>query len=228
MESIKVKAERRKVKGFLTTGVAWCFMLCAFSFQPAKAQSFDEWFAQGKTQVKYLIQQISALSACESSLKQGYHIVSGELSSIKNFSGSEYSLHQDYYNSLSQVNPLVKNSTDMTAIQSEQQSIISQFNAINNLSGLSEAEQAYIQNVAQNLMSECNKDLEELQAVLTPGKLVMPDDERIKRINKVTASIKDKYVFSCSFCTKVRVLALQRINDNNSTSTLQKLYGINP
>jgi hypothetical protein len=228
MESIKVKAERRKVKVFLTTGVAWCFMLCAFSFQPAKAQSFDEWFAQGKTQVKYLMQQIAALSTCESSLKQGYHIVSGELSSIKNFSGSEYSLHQGYYNSLSQVNPLVKNSTDMTAIQSEQQSIISQFNAINNLSGLSAAEQAYIQNVAQNLMSECNKDLEELQAVLTPGKLVMSDDERIKRINKVTASIKDKYVFSCSFCTKVRVLAVQRVNDSNSTSTLQKLYGINP
>jgi hypothetical protein len=228
MESIEVKAERRKVKGFLTTGVAWCFMLCAFSFQPAKAQSFDEWFAQGKTQVKYLMQQIAALSTCESSLTQGYHIVSGELSSIKNFSGSEYSLHQGYYNSLSQVNPLVKNSTDMTAIQSEQQSIISQFNAINNLSGLSAAEQAYVQNVAQNLMSECNKDLEELQAVLTPGKLVMPDDDRIKRINKVTASIKDKYVFSCSFCTKVRVLAVQRVNDSNSTSTLQKLYGINP
>jgi hypothetical protein len=228
MESIKVTAKRRKVRGFLTTGVAWCFMLCAFSFQPAKAQSFDEWFAQGKTQVKYLIQQIAALSTCESSLKQGYHIVSGELSSIKNFSGSEYSLHQGYYNSLSQVNPLVKKSTDMTAIQSEQESMISQFNSINNLSGLSAAEQAYIQNVAQNLMSECNKDLEELQAVLTPGKLVMPDDERVKRINKVTASIKDKYVFSCSFCTKVRVLALQRVNDSNSNSTLQKLYGINP
>ena len=116
----------------------------------------------------------------------------------------------------------------MTAIQSEQQSIIRQFNAISNLSGLSAAEQAYIKNVAQNLMSECNKDLEELQTVLTPGKLVMSDDERIKRINKVTASIKDKYVFSCSFCTKVRVLAVQRVKDSNSNSTLQKLYGINP
>ena len=232
MESIKVKGKRLKLKGFLSPfrglGLLLCFMLCAFSFQPAKAQTFDEWFAQGKTQVKYLIQQISALSACESSLKQGYHIVSGELSSIKNFSGSEYSLHQGYYNLLSQVNPLVKNSTDMKLIQSEQQSIIRQFNAISNLSALSAAEQAYIQNVAQNLMSECNKDLEELQAVLTPGKLVMSDDERIKRINKVTASIKDKYVFTCSFCTQVRVLGLQRGNDTNSNGTLQKLYGINP
>ena len=232
MESIEVKGKRLKLKGFLCPfgglGVLVCFMLCAFSFQPAKAQTFDEWFAQGKTQIKYLIQQISALSACESDLKQGYHIVSGELNSIKNFTGSEYSLHQGYYNSLSQVNPLVKKSTDLTTIQSEQQSIISQFNAISNLTGLSAAEQTYIQNVAQNLMSECNKDLGELQAVLTPGKLVMSDDERIKRINKVTASIKDKYVFTCSFCTQVRVLSVQRGNDSNTNSTLQKLYGINP
>ena len=222
--------ESNKVKALLSPfrGLGLLLLLLIVSATTTKAQSFDEWFAQGKTQVKYLIQQISALSACESSLKQGYHIVSGELSSIKNFSGSEYSLHQGYYNSLSQVNPLVKNSTDMTAILYEQQTIISQFNAISNLSGLSAAEQTYIQNVAQNLMSECNKDLEELQAVLTPGKLAMSDDERIKRINKVTASIKDKYVFSCSFCTKVRVLAVQRVNDSNSNSTLQKLYGINP
>jgi hypothetical protein len=226
MESNKVKGKRLRAKGFLVCCLG--LLLLTATATPSKAQSFDEWFAQGKTQVKYLIQQIAALSTCESSLKQGYHIVSGELSSIKNFSGSEYSLHQGYYNSLSQVNPLVKNSTDMTAIQYEQQSIISQFNAISNLSGLSAAEQAYIQNVAQSLMSECNKDLEELQAVLTPGKLTMSDDERIKRINKVTASIKDKYIFSCSFCTKVRVLAVQRVNDSNSNSTLQKLYGINP
>jgi hypothetical protein len=226
MESIKDKGKRLKAKGFLVCCLG--LLLLTATATSSKAQTFDEWFAQGKTQVKYLIQQIAALSTCESSLKQGYHIVSGELSSIKNFSGSEYSLHQGYYNSLSQVNPLVKNSTDMTAIQYEQQSIISQFNAISNLSGLSVAEQAYIQSVAQNLMAECNKDLEELQAVLTPGKLVMSDDQRIKRINKVTASIKDKYVFSCSFCTKMRVLALQRVNDGNSNSTLQKLYGINP
>jgi len=222
--------ESNKVKALLSPfrGLGLLLLLLTASANTTKAQSFDEWFSQGKTQVKYLIQQISALSTCESSLKQGYHIVSGELSSIKNFSGNEYSLHQGYYNSLSQVNPLVKNSTDMTAIQYEQQTIISQFNAISNLSGLSAAEQTYIQNVAQNLMSECNKDLEELQTVLTPGKLAMSDDERIKRINKVTASIKDKYVFSCSFCTKVRVLAVQRVNDSNSNSRLQKLYGINP
>jgi len=232
MELNNEKPERLKVKGFLSPfrglGLLLCFMFCAFSFQPAKAQTFDEWFAQSKTQIKYLIQQISALYTCERDLKQGYHIVTSELSSIRNFTGGEYGLHQRYYNSLSHVNPLVKNSTDMAAIQSEQQSIINQFNAINDLSGLSAAEQAYIQNIAQNIMAECNIDMEELQMVLTPGKLVMSDDERIKRINKITASIKDKYVFTSSFCTQVRVLVVQRGSDGNTNGTLQKLYGINP
>lgn len=151
-----------------------------------------------------------------------------EWGSIGNFKNGEFGLHQEYYNSLSQVNPLVKNSADLTSIQTEEQTIISQFNALNNLTGLSVQEQAYIQSVGQNLAAECNKDLDELQVVLTPGKLVMSDDERIKRINKVSASIKDKYVFACTFCTRVKVLVAQRNQEGDSNAALQKLYGINP
>ena len=172
--------------------------------------------------------QIAALNAFENSVKQGYNIAKNEWGAIGNFKNGELTLHQNYYSSLSQVNPLVKNSTDITTIQSEQQSIISQFNGITNASGLTTSEQTYVQTVGQNIITECNKDLEELQSVLTPGQLVMSDDERIKRIRKVTASIQEKYVFSCSFCTRVRMLAVQRNEDSDSNRTLQKLYGINP
>jgi hypothetical protein len=224
MESSKLKDERLKAKGFLMC----CLGLLLLTATATKAQSFDEWFAQGKTQIKYLTQQIAALNACESGIRQGYNMAKSELGAIRNFKNGEFGLHQDYYNSLSQVNPQVKNNTDIAAIQTEQQSIISQFNAVNGLTGISASEQTYIRGVAQNLIAELGKDLDELQTVLTPGQLAMSDDERIKRINKVTASIKDKYVFTCSFCVRVRVLAVQRNNDGNSNGALQKLYGINP
>jgi hypothetical protein len=224
MESSKLKGERLKAKGFLMC----CLGLLLLTATATKAQSFDEWFAQGKTQIKYLTQQIAALNACESGIRQGYNMAKSELGAIGNFKNGEFGLHQDYYNSLSQVNPQVKNNTDIATIQAEQQSIISQFNAINGLTGLSATEQTYVQSVGQNVIAELGKDLDELQTVLTPGQLAMSDDERIKRINKVTASIKDKYVFTCSFCVRVRVLAVQRNNDGNSNGALQKLYGINP
>jgi len=223
MESSRLKTLLSPFKG-----LGLLLLLLTASATTTKAQTFADWFEQGKTLIKNLEQQIAALNACETGIKQGYNIAKSEWGVIGNFKNGELTLHQNYYSSLSQVNPKIKSNTDIATIQSEQQSIIRQFNAISNLSGLSAAEQAYIQNVTQNLMAECNKDLEELQTVLTPGKMVMSDDERIKRINKVTASIKDKYVFTCSFCTQVRVLSLQRGNDTNSNGTLQKLYGINP
>jgi hypothetical protein len=214
--------ESNKVKGFV---LACCFLLLAAS---AHAQTFAEWFEQGKTQIKYLTQQIAALNAFETSVKQGYHMAKNELGAIGNWKNGEFTLHQDYYHSLSQVNPLVKSSTDMNTIQSETQSIISQFNSLYSVNGLSASEQTYLRNIGQNMVTECNNDLNELQTVLTPGQLMMSDDERINRISKVTESIKDKYVFTCSFCTQVRVLAAQRNSDGNDNEALQKLYGINP
>jgi len=232
MELIKLKGKRIKLKGFLSPfrglGLLFCFGLLAFSFQPANAQTFAEWFQQSKTQIKYLEQQIVALNACEVQCRQGYMMLKNEWGSIKNWKNSEYNLHQGYYNSLSQVNPQVKNGTDISGIQSEQQSIISQFNGLNGLAGLTAQEQTYIAAVQQNLLAALNKDLTELQTVLTPGQWVMSDDERIKRINKVTAAINDKYLFTCTFCRQVWVLVIQRNSDGNDAAEIGNLYGINP
>jgi hypothetical protein len=229
MEFSKMKGKRVKARSSLSPfrGLSALLLLCVLATN-SNAQSFDEWFRQGKTQIKYLTQQIAALAAFESSVKQGYNIAKNEWGAIGNFKDGELNLHQSYYNSLSQVKPVVKNSTDLTTIQSEQQSINSQFNALNGLAGLSAQEQAYIQSVAQNIIAECGKDLDELQTVLTPGGLVMSDDERIKRVSKISTSIKDVYVFTCSFCTQVRLLVAQRNGDSNDASEMGNLYGINP
>lgn len=208
---------------FRGLGGLW-FLLCTFSFQPVHAQSFAEWFSQKKTQIKYLTQQIAALQACRTSLEQGYAMMKSEWGVIGNFKNGEFGLHQDYYNSLSAVNPQVKSSVNVATIQAEQQSIISQFNAIKNLTGLQANEQAYISGVRQNIIDQCGKDLDDLQKVLTAGELQMTDDERIQRVNQITAAIKDKYVFTCSFVGQVKILALQRNQETQSINTLNQVY----
>jgi hypothetical protein len=190
----------------------------------AQAQTFAEWFSQGKTQIKYLQQQIVALIALENSTKQCYNMLHAEWSAIGNFKNGEFTLHQGYYTSLTQVNPQVKASTDVNSVQGEQQSIISQFNTIKNLSGLSADEQTYVAAVQQNLLTELNKNLDDLQTVLTGGKLTMSDDDRIKRIHELTNAIKEQYLFACNFCGQVRLLAIQHNQDNNEGHTLNNLY----
>jgi len=230
MEYSKVKGKRIKLKGFLShfRGLGFLLLLLTATATNSRAQSFDDWFAQGKTLIKDLEQQVLALNACESGIRQGYNMLKNEWGSIKNWKYGEYSLHQGYYNSLSQVNPEVKASTDLPGIQSEEQAIISQFNALNGLNGLSPQEQTYIASVAQNILNELGKDLQELQTVLTPGQLVMSDDERIKRINKVAGTIKDKYLFTCTFCRQVQVLVVQRNGDGNDATEIGNMYGIHP
>jgi hypothetical protein len=222
IEGFELKGKRAKVKGLLCS-----LVLLLMTATATHAQTFAEWFQQGKTQIKYLTQQIAALNAFQSSVRQGYQMMKNEWGSISNFKNGEFGLHQDYYSSLSQVNPVVRKSTDITSMEAEQQSIISQFNATSGLTGLSVSEQNYINSVGQQVMAECAKDLTDLQTVLTSGQLVMSDDERIIRINQLAAAIKDKYLFACNFTMHVRLLAIQRNQDNNEAQTLNNLYGIN-
>jgi hypothetical protein len=234
MESIKVKAERLKLKAFARfikpslPGRVWvgliCFSFLAFSFQPAKAQTFAEWFEQGKTQMKYLVLQIEALNAFQNSVRQGYNELHNDWWAIKDWKSGEYALHIGYYNSLSQVNPIVAQYADKAGIQSEQQSIISQFAALNGLNGLTADEQTYIGTVRQAVLADCNKAMSDLQTVLTSGKLVMSDDERMKRIAADDEAVKDQYEFTCHFCTQVRLLAAQRNAENNEYLNLTPFY----
>jgi hypothetical protein len=213
MESIKLK----------TICLFSCLLVLVSAKGKAQSFSFSDLFGQGKKELKNMAQQIAALQAAETSLKQGYNMMKSEWGAIGNFKNGEFRLHRDYYNSLSAVNPQVKNSVNLTTIQAEQQSIISQFNAIRNLAGLLASEQTYIQSVQQNMAAQCGKDLDDLQTVLAAGKLQMTDDERIKRINQITAAIKDKYVFTCSFANQVRLLAAQRSQEDQNTQTLKEV-----
>ncbi|PWK63459.1 hypothetical protein LX99_05117 [Mucilaginibacter oryzae] len=153
-------------------------------------------------------------------------MLKSEWNAIAGFKNGEFGLHQGYYQSLSEVKPEVRNSANLSAIQAEQQSIISQLNAIRSLDGLADNEQAYVAEVSQNLITQLNSDLDDLQSVLTNGELQIGDDERINRLQRISASIKDKYVFTCFFCRKVQLLCAQRQQDNHEVETLRRYYKV--
>lgn len=229
MELIKkLKAQRRKVKALLIACLGSWFLILG-SAQPSKAQSFSfsDLFGQGSKELKNMVAQIEALNAFESSVRQGYTMMKGEWTAISNWKNGEFTLHQDYYTSLSNVNPAVKSDPDVTAIQSEQQTIISLFSALQRLSGLLPYEQNYVQRVTVSLLRSCDADLQQLQKVLESGTLTMSDDERLKQIAKLQAAMLDKYRFTQSFCNSVRLLVIARNQEINEVRTLNQVYGNN-
>src|ERR1700750_1480750 len=81
--------------------------LSAFLFV-AHSQTYDEWFRQKKTQKEYLLQQIAALQTYIGYAEQGYSIVKSGLNLIGNVKKGDFSLHSDYFKSLANVNPSIK------------------------------------------------------------------------------------------------------------------------
>lgn len=203
-----------------------CFLLCAFSFQLTQAQTFAEWFSQKKTQIKYLTQQIAALEQYGSYVKQGYQIAQGGWGGIGNWVKGEFDLHSAYYSSLRTVNPAIKNDPKADSIVTYAQLISQQFDQLNGLLSLDEDTRSYIGRVKTAVLTETDKDIAELQMVMADGKAQLTDDERIKRLDAIYERVKDKLVFSSSFCDDVRMLIVQRNNSLNDIKTLKSIYGI--
>ena len=202
-------------------------MVLLISVQVASAQSFSfsDLFGQANKQKNYYMQQIAAYNAFESELKQGYNVIKNGLSGIQAINLAELNAHSAYYASLKQPGSAVKNSTQVQDILTWQTDIVNSFNQP--VTGLTTDEQSYVSTVQANILSECNKDLTDLQNLLASNNLQMSDDQRLKRLAKIHADMLDKYRFSQSFCNSVKLLAAQRQQGNNENQTLQSLYETN-
>src|SRR3954471_4245804 len=82
----------------------------------SNAQTFSEWFRQKKTQKKYLIEQIAALEVYAGYLEKGYSIMSEGLSQINSIKHGEFDLHESYFTSLKNINPHIKDYTNVNDI----------------------------------------------------------------------------------------------------------------
>lgn len=223
MESIKVTAKRRKVKGWVRA-MAICFLLCGFSFQPAKAQTFAEFFSQKKKQKEYLLAQIAGLQVYIGYAKKGYDIVSGGLNTVKDITNGEFGLHSSFFSSLKAVSPVIGNNSKVAEIIALQLAIGKHFNSIKSNAYLSASDRQYIASVKAKVLEECGKDLEELLLVITSGKVEMTDGERIIRLGKVYAAMQDKSAFAQSFTGQVQALISQQSGEQQSINQIRRLY----
>jgi hypothetical protein len=191
----------------------------------SKAQGFSlgDLFNQAGKQKQYYLQQIAAYNAFESELKMGYNVLRHGLSGIAAINTAELNAHNAYYGSWQQPGAPIKNSTQVQDMIGWQSSIVSQFNALGQLIGLTASEQNYISVVQINLLKGCNEDMADLQNLLQAGTLQMTDDQRLRRLAQLHADVLDKYQFTQSYCNAVRLLAAQRQQETNELQTLKDL-----
>jgi soluble cytochrome b562 len=205
-------------------------ILVFFVSNKSYAQTYEEWFQQSKTQKKYLLQQIAALKVYIGYAEKGYSIATKGLSTIQDIKHGDFNLHNNFFNSLSAVNPTVKKYSKVASIILMQITIAKQVHTTikdcRNGKQLTDTELKYLQHVFDNLLDDCVKNLDELIALITDGETQMKDDERIKRIDKLYADMQDKQVFTQSFSHTAEGLSVQRRNDAYDIEIEKKLNGL--
>jgi len=194
----------------------------------AQTPNANELFAQKKTQRKYLIQQNALLRTYLKFLKKGYEIVDKGLSVIGDIKDAAFTRDADYFNSLRQVNPVVKNSPKVGDIFLYQQAIISGFQQLrtdcSNSHEFTRDEIDYIDSVYANMLTACSISVDELTLVTTAGVAEMKDDQRLLRLDKIHADMQDKYAFTLDFINSTQLLALQRAKERTQIESLLKLH----
>jgi len=217
---------RRRIR----RSVLWLFVLACFCASSARAQFLGGFFSQQARKKKLMAEQIAGYQLYLNALTGGYHIAQAGLNTAHELKNGTFSLHTAYFNSLQQVNPVVKHNPKGKAIADLYARLNGQFDREMQWQQqrlqLSAAELANLQKVAANMKKLGEADMAELTDVLTPGKLQLTDEQRLARLDKLYAAMKDKAAFSASFTGKCRQLALARQRAKAEREQLRKLYGI--
>lgn len=199
-------------------------MLCCFTMK-LKAQTWGEIFEQNKTQKEYLLKQIIAIRVYGNYLKKGYQIAKGGLKTISDLKKGEFDLHQEFFNSLKSINPIVANNPLIAVIFDLEKGISNSFKTLK-FSGLSSSEIDYINTVKRKVLEESNQDLENLSVILKPNQLEMEDSQRIQRIDELHQSMVSKYQFTKTFISGVLFLKNQKEKEKQEIKWAERM--LNP
>ena len=184
--------------------------------------------AQNKT-IKLYLQQIAANKVYIEYLQKGYKIAKTGLTTIGNIKNGHFGLDKDYFAGLQAINPKVRNYAKVTGVMELNIKIVKQYrkamNEARRNNRYNSDELEYMGKVFTALVEDCTTITDELLVLLTPDKLKMSDDERIKRIDEIHAAMQDNYVFLNSFSADIAMMTLQRTKEVTDAATLRTLYG---
>ena len=209
-------------------------ILCAAMLLAMKisvCQNMDELLQQKQTQRKYLIKQIAAFKQYVGYLQKGYQVIKKGTAVVTKIKEGDFNIHSDFFASLKDVNPLIRNSSKVADILFYQLMINKQAksflqSAMQN-EELTKEERMYAKRVYDHLLEDCADVIDELDQVITKEKLEMNDAERMGKIAQLYKDMKDNYIFSQLFAKEASVLVTSRALDRVENGKSKRLYGLN-
>lgn len=200
-----------------------------FSLASIKAQTFEEWFRQKKTQQKYLVQQIAGLQVYIGYAKKGYAILDKGLGTIQSIKKGDLGLHEIFFNSLKKLNPRLSQFVLDLELESLKKRILERnkdnySNAIKN-DYLNADEKSFVQSSYLRVNQEI-KDLDnDLSDLLGANQLQLSDAERMKKFLQLKSKYLSLYHFVESWEASIHFLSANRAKEIKELNTSRLLYG---
>lgn len=194
----------------------------------SNAQTWDEWFRQSQTQIRYLLEQISALKVYAGAVEKGYNLVNSGLQQIGQLKESEWRLHKEHFSSLLTVKKGIKESQRIQRIHLLKAATERVGNAckkrLENEGVFSAAEKAYFVGVLDHALLQ-SKVIEAEAVLLTSDyQYQMLDNERLQRLLALSVSTDELYGFIRHFSNDLSITSLSRLKEQMGVRTLRTLY----
>jgi hypothetical protein len=180
----------------------------------ARGQFLGGIFDQGATELREYGQQIAALALLIDRSEKGYRIVESGLADIGGFTGTEYGLHQHYFESLAAVNQNVAQMPEVGEILGMEAAMVRGMgSAVNRWQASGRLTAGEMGVAAQEYAGVCQEGEEilgELRVVLTDNNLVMGDGERMGRVVALAARMRELAQSSSAYSAGGDLLVAQR------------------
>ena len=207
-------------------------LLASYCLLPlaGQSQTFNEWFRQKKTQIKYLHLQIAELQVYLGHVKKGYQLVSSGLSTINDIKKGEFKLHDLYYTSLGLVNPRIRNSPHAMGIIGHLQYILKITVALKELlpldSSLTASQKKYIKECLGRLLEDLEKTRSDLIDITTDKTFELTDNERLERLSTLYEKSKSQFVFIQQFSGEAFALIESHRRQKAEQRTLEAFHDL--
>lgn len=183
--------------------------------------------AQNNKEIKRQAEQIAYLKIYGELIKKGYEIARAGLNLIGDIKNKDFRQHQNYFKSLGKVNSVVSKSPEASrAVEIGKQILIvyhRDWPKLTDSESLSESEKTYVYGVFQRVIRNSQSELEQLEALLTDGKLTLKDGERLERIGNVLLQMEGNYEFISRFSSQTLMLVEARKRSRRQAWGLNEL-----
>lgn len=203
-------------------------MFSLFWVAPAQKASAQ---ATEATQLLLNLEKLRQFRQILKRMKEGYEILTGGYNTVINIAKGNFQIHKAFLDGLLAVSPAVRNYKRVADIIDYQIMLVKESRlALNRLrqdGNFNDEELTYIAGIYENLLKPSLRNLDELTAVITAGKMRMTDDERLKTIDRIYDEMENKLTFLRHFTNNTSVLSLQRAKEKSDVKIIQDLYEVN-